>query len=163
MERGGGAAILGYQIYPPSSLNMWYSSNWNALDSIALSLFADIFIELTNTVSNGKIQITILILRRGALSRELAFFSIEKSKMFQLDLIWSKWKFKKKNWSKPQSSIYSSVALKAGILDLGEILFQSNTEHLIFKKKVWKIQVQFQLIIFICMMPTKYVDIQKGK
>ena len=39
------------------------------LDSIAVSLFADIFIELTNTVSDGKIQITILILRRGALSR----------------------------------------------------------------------------------------------
>ena len=35
------------------------------LDSIAVSLFADIFIELTNTVSDGKIQITILILRRG--------------------------------------------------------------------------------------------------
>ena len=32
------------------------------LDSIAVSLFADIFIELTNTVSDGKIQITILIL-----------------------------------------------------------------------------------------------------
>ena len=38
------------------------------LDSIAVSVFADIFIELTNTVSDGKIQITILILRRGALS-----------------------------------------------------------------------------------------------
>ena len=40
------------------------------LDSIAVSLFADIFIELTNTVSDGKIQITVLILRRGALSKE---------------------------------------------------------------------------------------------
>ena len=42
-----------------------------SLDSIAVSVFADIFIELTNTVytvSDGKIQITILILRRGALS-----------------------------------------------------------------------------------------------
>ena len=39
------------------------------LDSIAVSVFADIFIELTNTVSDGKIQITILILRRGALSK----------------------------------------------------------------------------------------------
>ena len=38
------------------------------LDSIAVSVFADIFIELTNTVSDGKIQIIILILRRGALS-----------------------------------------------------------------------------------------------
>ena len=38
------------------------------VDSIAVSVFADIFIELTNTVSDGKIQITILILRRGALS-----------------------------------------------------------------------------------------------
>ena len=38
------------------------------IDSIAVSAFADIFIELTNTVSDGKIQITILILRRGALS-----------------------------------------------------------------------------------------------
>ena len=39
------------------------------MDSIAVSVFADIFIELTNTViSDGKIQITILILRRGALS-----------------------------------------------------------------------------------------------
>ena len=40
------------------------------LDSIAVSVFADIFIELTNavSVSDGKIQITILILRRGALS-----------------------------------------------------------------------------------------------
>ena len=36
------------------------------LDSIAVSVFADIFIELANT--DGKIQITILILRRGALS-----------------------------------------------------------------------------------------------
>ena len=40
------------------------------VDSIAVSLFADIFIELTNTVSDGKIQITILILRRGALSSQ---------------------------------------------------------------------------------------------
>ena len=39
------------------------------VDSIAVSLFADIFIELTNTRQDGKIQITILILRRGALSR----------------------------------------------------------------------------------------------
>ena len=39
-----------------------------ALDSIAVSVFANIFIELRNTVSDGKIQITILILRRGALS-----------------------------------------------------------------------------------------------
>ena len=31
------------------------------LDSIAVSVFADIFIELTNTESDGKIQITILI------------------------------------------------------------------------------------------------------
>ena len=31
-------------------------------DSIAVSVFADIFIELTNTVSDNKIQITILIL-----------------------------------------------------------------------------------------------------
>ena len=38
-------------------------------DSIAVPVFADIFIELTNTVSDVKIQITILILRRGALSR----------------------------------------------------------------------------------------------
>ena len=40
------------------------------VDSIAVSVFADIFIELTNTVSDGKIQITILILRRGALSKK---------------------------------------------------------------------------------------------
>ena len=40
------------------------------LDSIAVSLFVDdILVELTNTVSDGKIQITILILRRGAMSR----------------------------------------------------------------------------------------------
>ena len=32
------------------------------VDSIAVSVFADIFIELTNTVSDNKIQITILIL-----------------------------------------------------------------------------------------------------
>ena len=38
------------------------------LDSIAVSVFADILIELTNTVSDGKIRLTILILRRGALS-----------------------------------------------------------------------------------------------
>ena len=38
------------------------------LDSIAVSVFDDIFIELTNTVSDSKIQITILILRQGALS-----------------------------------------------------------------------------------------------
>ena len=31
-------------------------------DSIAVSVFADIFIELTNTVSDNKIQMTILIL-----------------------------------------------------------------------------------------------------
>ena len=30
----------------------------------------DILVELTNTVSDGKIQITLLILRRGALSSE---------------------------------------------------------------------------------------------
>ena len=46
------------------------------LDSIAVSVFADIFIELTNTVSDGKIQITILILRRGALSRKNPFLHI---------------------------------------------------------------------------------------
>ena len=40
-----------------------------SVDSIAVSVFADILIELTNTVSDGKIQITILILRRGALSK----------------------------------------------------------------------------------------------
>ena len=34
-----------------------------SLDSIAVSVFADIFIELTNTVSDGNIQITILRLR----------------------------------------------------------------------------------------------------
>ena len=38
------------------------------LESIAVSLFVDILVELTNTVSDGKIQITILILRQGALS-----------------------------------------------------------------------------------------------
>ena len=32
------------------------------VDSIAVSVFADISIELTNTVSDNKIQITILIL-----------------------------------------------------------------------------------------------------
>ena len=32
------------------------------VDSIAVSVFADIFIELTNTVSDNNIQITILIL-----------------------------------------------------------------------------------------------------
>ena len=36
------------------------------IDSIAVSVFADIFIELTNTVSDNKIQITILILWRGS-------------------------------------------------------------------------------------------------
>ena len=34
-------------------------------DSIVVSLFVDILDELTNTVSDGKIQISILILRRG--------------------------------------------------------------------------------------------------
>ena len=34
----------------------------SGLDSIAVSVFADIFIELTITVSDNKIQITILIL-----------------------------------------------------------------------------------------------------
>ena len=43
------------------------------VDSIAVSVFADIFIELTNTVSDVKIQITILILRRGALSNPEKF------------------------------------------------------------------------------------------
>ena len=42
--------------------------NYRNLDSIAVSVFADIFFELTNIVSDNKIQITILILRRGALS-----------------------------------------------------------------------------------------------
>ena len=42
------------------------------VDSIAVSVFADIFIEMTNAVSDNKIQITILILRQGALSIELA-------------------------------------------------------------------------------------------
>ena len=43
-------------------MNCWYF-----VDSIAVSLFVDdILVELTNT--DGKIQITILILRRGALS-----------------------------------------------------------------------------------------------
>ena len=36
--------------------------------SITVSVFADIFIGLTNTVADGKIQITILILRWGSLS-----------------------------------------------------------------------------------------------
>ena len=36
------------------------------VDSIAVSVFADIFIELTNTVSDNNIQITILILWRGS-------------------------------------------------------------------------------------------------
>ena len=38
------------------------------LDSIAVSIFVDILVELTNTVSEAKIQITLLIVRRGALS-----------------------------------------------------------------------------------------------
>ena len=46
----------------------WYLVIRIWVDSIAVSVFADIFIELTNTVSDGKIQMTILILRRGALS-----------------------------------------------------------------------------------------------
>ena len=50
------------------------------LDSIAVSVFADVFIELTNTVSDGKIQITILILRRGALST----FDLSKSNSMKL-------------------------------------------------------------------------------
>ena len=37
--------------------------------SIAVSVLVDILVGCTNTVSDGKIQITILILRRGALSR----------------------------------------------------------------------------------------------
>ena len=36
------------------------------VDSIAVSVFADIFIEMTNAVSDNKIQITILILWRGS-------------------------------------------------------------------------------------------------
>ena len=52
------------------------------LDSIAVSLFVyDILVELTNTVSDGKIQITILILRQGALSRHVAYrvtYTIER-------------------------------------------------------------------------------------
>ena len=55
--------IQRYQIW--QSRGAWHMA---CLDSIAVSVFADIFIELTNTVSDGKIQITILILRRGALS-----------------------------------------------------------------------------------------------
>ena len=49
-------------------LFIWSIGREPPLDSITVSVFADIFIELTNTVSDGKIQITILILRRGALS-----------------------------------------------------------------------------------------------
>ena len=41
-----------------------------AVDSTAISIFVDILVELTNTVSvsEAKIQITLLIVRRGALS-----------------------------------------------------------------------------------------------
>ena len=41
----------------------------DSLDSIAVSIFVDILVELTNAVSEAKIQITYLIVRRGALSR----------------------------------------------------------------------------------------------
>ena len=51
-------------------LFIWSIGREPPLDSITVSVFADIFIELTNTVSDGKIQITILILRRGALSNQ---------------------------------------------------------------------------------------------
>ena len=37
------------------------------LDSIADLIFADMLAELTNTVSEAKIQITLLIVRQGAL------------------------------------------------------------------------------------------------
>ena len=47
-------------------LFIWSIGREPPLDSITVSVFADIFYELTNT--DGKIQITILILRRGALS-----------------------------------------------------------------------------------------------
>ena len=62
------------------------------IDSITVSVFADIFIELTNTVvvSDGKIQITILILRRGALSRwssrKESLRVIVRSTILQLEL-----------------------------------------------------------------------------
>ena len=39
------------------------------LDSIAVSIFVDILVELTNTVSEANIQITLLIVRRGALTK----------------------------------------------------------------------------------------------
>ena len=42
---------------------------WAYLDSIAFSIFVDILVELKNTnVSEAKIQITLLEVRRGALS-----------------------------------------------------------------------------------------------
>ena len=42
---------------------MWHLVLVTSLDSIAVSVFADTFIELTNTtVSDNKIQITIVIL-----------------------------------------------------------------------------------------------------
>ena len=60
------------------------------LDSIAVS-FADIFIELTNTVSDGKIQITILILRRGALSRKNPFLHIKTPRADSVTEILDTW------------------------------------------------------------------------
>ena len=38
------------------------------LNSIVVSIFVDILVELTNTISEDKIQIILLIVRRGALS-----------------------------------------------------------------------------------------------
>ena len=48
--------------------HVWHLVQLTSLDSSAVSVFADIFIELTNTVSvsDNKIQITILILWRGS-------------------------------------------------------------------------------------------------
>ena len=74
------------------------------LDSIAVSVFDDIFIELTNTVSDGKIQITILILRRGALSRLPSFIICISYNLFQNTLkdedsnaFWNRSSFKETN------------------------------------------------------------------
>ena len=46
-----------------------HAMNRIELDSIAVSIFVDILVELTNTVSEAKIPMTLLIVRRGALSK----------------------------------------------------------------------------------------------
>ena len=59
---------LNLSTHPTKSL-LWNceTREWSGFEQISLFV-DDILVELTNTVSDGKIQITILILRRGVLS-----------------------------------------------------------------------------------------------